>query len=525
MIRWLLVYFEMAALLAVGAALFWLVQRLALRSLAHQAARAARFALLLVGAALVLPAIWTVLGAPGGPELPVQVWSGAGAGAGPPVVTVSLAATAMAAPAWRIEGPGLLALALALALGISAALARLVWQARRLGRLCRALPVVRRIGRVTLCAADRCASPFAARVDGRAYIVVPTGMWSDPAQLRLVVAHEAHHHRRGDLIAARALALVRALFFWNPAAHLWDRLAAAAQELACDRFVVDRRAAAPGAYARCLVWAAELALAPRFRSWSVTPMAAAPAAFLRRRIEMLMPSKRVPRTGWLVPALAVALGVVAASSLLAHAAVGDRRVSRERAAAAAARAGQGALPVEVDEAVVEALNLLVATPAGRARLDRALSRLPTYRAMIEGTLAKNGLPAELMAVAMMESGFYKDARHAGDTAGRRGLGIWQMIPAAARAHGLRVEGAVDERLDAARQTEAAAAMLSGLHRHYGDWLLALAAYNRGRTAVDKLVAEAGTRDGRALYRRGALGGYVTQVLAGVLVLRDPSLLE
>jgi hypothetical protein len=60
---------------------------------------------------------------------------------------------------------------------------------------------------------------------------------------------------------------------------------------------------------------------------------------------------------------------------------------------------------------------------------------------------------------------------------------------------------------------------------FGDWRLAITAYSRGTTAVDKLVADAGTRDGRVLQQRGLLGRYLTNVNVGVLLLRDPALLD
>ena len=521
MIRLALFYFEAAVLLAVGAALFWILQRVALRLCAGQAARVARIAGMAFVAAGLLPPLWSLVERPGAVERPVQIWAGPAREAAPALVTVSLPAPSLS-PRWRVEGRGLFLLGGALGLGAGVALLRLFWQARRLRRLCRSLPVVRRIGRVTVCAADRSAAPFAARVDGRAYIVVPTGMWADPARVRLVVAHEAHHHRRGDLLAARALAVGKALFFWNPAAHLWERLLTRFQELACDRFVVDRRSGEPGAYARCLVWAAELAGAPRFLP--VTSMAA-PAAFLRRRIEMLLPAKSKARPGWSMVVLAGVLGALVGASFLAHAAVADHRISRARAEAAAARVSAGALPVEVDDTLVAALNQAVATPEGRAQLKKALERMQPHRSMLAEVLAARGLPGELAAVALMESGFDNDAAPAAD--GSRGAGIWQMIPTSARAHGLRVDrpNRVDDRLDPRRETEAAASMLANLQQRFGDWRLAITAYSRGSTAVDKLVGEAGTRDGRTLQQRGLLGHYLTRVQVGVLVLRDPQLLE
>jgi membrane-bound lytic murein transglycosylase D len=510
-------YLETAFLLAVGALVFWGLQRFALRLCAAQPARVARFAsAALIGAAL-LPVLWRAVDGRGAARVPVQIWAPV-AGAGGPTVTVALASSAPRS--LHLGGAPLEGMMLALAGAIAFGLGKLAWDAWRLQRYCRSLPVVRRIGRVIVCAADGCAAPFAARVRGRAYIVIPTELWSETARVRLVVAHEAHHHRRGDLFAAWMLGLLHALYFWNPAARAWQRLLAGFAELACDRFVIDHRAAPPSSYARCLIWAAEMAHAPRFRA--IAPMAAAPAAFLKRRIEMLLTSKNEASRGRSRVALAGALALVVGASALAHAAVGDRRITRSRAEAAAARAPQDALPVEIDDAVLAALNDVVATPAGRAAIKRSLERMQAHRTMIAEVLAQRGLPAELAAVALMESGFDNQARPA-RPADVGGAGIWQLVPGAARAQGLRVDGTADERLDPRRETEAAASMLAGLHRQFGDWLVAIAAYGRGAAAIAK--AAAGSRDGRALYRSGTLGRYPAQIIAGVLVLRDPSLLD
>jgi hypothetical protein len=123
----------------------------------------------------------------------------------------------------------------------------------------------------------------------------------------------------------------------------------------------------------------------------------------------------------------------------------------------------------------------------------------------------------------MESGFDNDAHPGPDRS--RGAGIWQLIPTTARANGLHVDAATDERLDPRRATEAAAAMLANLHQRFGDWSVAITAYGRGAVAMDKVVADAGTRDGRVLRQRGLLGPYLTRVQVGVLLLRDPTLLD
>jgi soluble lytic murein transglycosylase-like protein len=107
----------------------------------------------------------------------------------------------------------------------------------------------------------------------------------------------------------------------------------------------------------------------------------------------------------------------------------------------------------------------------------------------------------------------------------RGAGVWMFIPETARRYGLEVSAAKDERLDVARESQAAAALLADLHAKYTDWRLALAAYNQGDKRVDRAIAEGGTRDVTALTAAGHLNDYTATVQAGLLILRNPHLLD
>jgi membrane-bound lytic murein transglycosylase D len=97
-------------------------------------------------------------------------------------------------------------------------------------------------------------------------------------------------------------------------------------------------------------------------------------------------------------------------------------------------------------------------------------------------------------------------------------GIFQLMPATARRFGLRVDAAVDERVDAGRSGVAAARYLNFLHGLFGDWKLALAAYNAGENRVIAAIQKAGSRDFQEISRRRLLPEetrlYVPKVIRG-----------
>jgi len=188
----------------------------------------------------------------------------------------------------------------------------------------------------------------------------------------------------------------------------------------------------------------------------------------------------------------------------------------------------GDLPVVVDAQVVAQLNRLVGTPKGRSFMQRAFENLKTQREPLVRALREKGLPEGLLAVAVIESAVTNMPETDGGPSlapGLRGAGVWMFIPETARRYGLKVEAGVDERLDVARETQAATALFSDLHARYGDWRLALAAYNQGERKVDAALAQGGSRDVTALTSAGLLNDYVATVQAGLLLLRHPQLLD
>lgn len=112
-----------------------------------------------------------------------------------------------------------------------------------------------------------------------------------------------------------------------------------------------------------------------------------------------------------------------------------------------------------------------------------------YFDLMEGILAKHGLPTELKYLSVIESELKSNAL---SWAGA--VGPWQLMPATARNLGLRVGRGKDERKDYAKSTHAAARYLTQLYGLYNDWLLVIAAYNGGPGNVNQAIRKSGSRN-------------------------------
>jgi membrane-bound lytic murein transglycosylase D len=533
-------YFEVGLALALASVLF--AAAVGWRGAGVDAAPS-RWAALgwgMIALAIAAPIGWRVLGVGGLRPASLEIWSARGPAMGELYPTgQATVRAARAAGVWK-AGDGLaglwvgrqvaILLVAFLLIGVFIAVGQRIWRARQLRALCAGLPVCKAIGQVRLCVGDGIGAPFAARSGGRAYVVVPSALLLDPARLRLVIAHEAAHHRRGDLRLAPWLAAVRAFFFWNPLLGRWERALRALEDLACDLRVLARPRVDPAAYAQALLWAVGAAGGSTGDLRAARAMASASVnhATLRRRILMLHATRRSAgrRATGLVLGGGLMLAVLCGSWAV-RGAVSERRLGIGEVAAAAAHieATQG-LPVLSHERVVARLNSWLAQPEKRAQLKQALARMEQYRPMMEPILDARKLPRALMAVALLESGFDNDA-HTDRPVERRSAGIWQFLPGTGRKMGLEVSATRDERLDPRRATEAAAAFFETLHQRFADWPIAIAAYNGGTATigaiVDGLPQEQARR--RLLEDDKEFGRYLVGVTAAMIVCDNPSLLD
>ncbi len=479
-------------------------------------------------AALLLPVISQWHG--GGDLSPIraQVWS-----------APSMHATKTAAPhAARIElkfdsqraslplNAAAGAILLLFAAGLLLTLLPLVSEARATLRAIRGAHVLRRIGGIRVLVSDTERVPFAAWIPGHLFIVTPAALLLRPADLRLALRHEGQHHRQRDTRYLYAVLLGRALFGLNPAAHWLIRQLLELQEFACDEALAQRDSHCARTYCACLLRVAEAALPAkqtRLRSF----MASKRTFALARRIEAAL--QRPPRSLRAPVAISISLLAVALLAALSAAIatpIQDRRLSRAEAErlVAAAQTSSSAFPLRVNDAVVAQLNLLLSTPDGRAFLSSSIERMRDHESSILTELTRHGLPTELLAVPLVESGYRNLPAEAGN---HRGAGLWMFIRPTARYYGLTVSAERDERVDVRAETQAAMRMFSDLHRRFRDWPLAVMAYNTGAIHVERGIHATGSRDAWTLYDAG-FGNepdYLARLTAAILILNNPGLLD
>ena len=157
----------------------------------------------------------------------------------------------------------------------------------------------------------------------------------------------------------------------------------------------------------------------------------------------------------------------------------------------------------------------------RESFGRWLARSSKYVPTLEKELAKAGLPRDLAYLAMIESGYNPSA------VSRVGAGgLWQFMPRTGRAFNLTINSWVDERREPEKATKAAIRYLTKLYRMFGDWHLAVAAYNTGEGNIQNAMRRHGLNNFWQLAEAGALYTetkfYVPKLIAAIIIARNPA---
>jgi len=175
-------------------------------------------------------------------------------------------------------------------------------------------------------------------------------------------------------------------------------------------------------------------------------------------------------------------------------------------------------PIMVNKQVLYYLELF----QGKQRnyFTQWLARSSMYRPYIEAELKKAGLPSDLVFLAMIESGYNPSAYSPA-----KACGLWQFIEGTGGRYGLRIDSWVDERRQPEKATKAAVRYLSNLHTQFGDWYLAVAAYNAGEKKIDTALKTINAKD---FWEIAASEGifmetkrYVPKLIAAIIIARNP----
>jgi membrane-bound lytic murein transglycosylase D len=156
----------------------------------------------------------------------------------------------------------------------------------------------------------------------------------------------------------------------------------------------------------------------------------------------------------------------------------------------------------------------------RDHFDQWLTRLNHYKPLVDKIFAQFQLPADLVFLSLVESGFNPKAYSRA-----RAAGPWQFMKATGKIYGLRVDDYVDERRDPIKSTVAAARYLRDLYDLFGTWPLAMAAYNAGerkiQRALRKAHAESFWEIAQTKFIKRETREYVPRFMAAAIIAKSP----
>ncbi len=179
------------------------------------------------------------------------------------------------------------------------------------------------------------------------------------------------------------------------------------------------------------------------------------------------------------------------------------------------------LPLIINDEVAGYIGVFSASDNFRRHMAASMQRVGKYRGLIQQVLKEEGVPQDLIYLAVAESGFQPQAINPRSGAG----GMWQFMTYTGPEYGLTRNGYYDYRFDPEKSTRAYARYIKKLYGITGDWYLAMASYDWGLGNVQRAVQRTGYADFWALYRRNAMPAetraYVPKILAAVIMAKNP----
>ncbi len=172
------------------------------------------------------------------------------------------------------------------------------------------------------------------------------------------------------------------------------------------------------------------------------------------------------------------------------------------------------LPVIMNDRVRNSIVYL--QTVAKEAFARYLGRSKKYAPLFRQVLAESGLPQDLIYLSLIESGFNP---HAYSWA--RASGLWQFIASTGKLYGLDRDWWVDERKDPVKSTRAAAVFLKELFEKFGNWELAMAAYNGGPGRVARTIRDQRTNDFWKMRLKRQTMDYVPLIYAAAIIGKEP----
>jgi beta-lactamase regulating signal transducer with metallopeptidase domain len=394
----------------------------------------------------------------------------------------------------------------------------------RLQRYLRLSYSYKNIGSVKIKLKDNLSSPYTFSIGFMHTVVLPQWSLESPEHTQIFLKHELQHIRQGDTQMSYAIAILQWMYFWHPFFWLWKTQYEQIQEISCDCFLIGHKKINFRDYTNCL-------LETNQKAWRT---AQAPLgmtlAFWRHKKHLLWrvkymseyQQKKNQKTGIhliLAAATLCALVSTAYASKGFHQRTIDKNFVTD--AIEALVIGQSRIPTSIE--VSKELATIMNSPEKRKFYRMGLERLKEYDKVFDDEMLKYGVPRELKAMALVESGVQNLEPQKGIF--ERSTGIWQIIGSTARGLGLTVNEQTDDRRDVVKSTNAAIRYLVMNRARFNNWDLSVLSYNSGELAVGDAIIKAGSKDPMEVRKHlhAETQRYYIKVIAAMIIMGNPSL--